>query len=137
MGAYNTIVPRSNRFIGYFADVTNFIRPGQEQTLILELPGEGDWVINSGALAAGNDLKVIDSTEKDSKNYCLSERACVGFTFAKPQGAATCTNIEISTKTYFKTSSGGNDDKSWCKVLKPSKLDGIFFNNVETIYTTN
>ena len=36
--AYNTIVRNAGRFIGHWADMTPFIKPGQRQTLDLELP---------------------------------------------------------------------------------------------------
>ena len=45
--AYNTIVRNAGRFIGHWADMTPFVKPGQRQTLNLELPGFGttDWGI--------------------------------------------------------------------------------------------
>lgn len=55
---YNTIVRSPQRFIGYWADVTQHIRPETRQNLTLTLPGssEDGYVVSNGYIAAGNDL---------------------------------------------------------------------------------
>ena len=37
---YNTIVRNAGRFIGHWADVTPLVKPGAQQTLTLQLPGQ-------------------------------------------------------------------------------------------------
>ena len=38
--AYNTIVRNANRFIGHWSDVTHLVKPGRQQKLQLQLPGQ-------------------------------------------------------------------------------------------------
>lgn len=55
---YNTIVRSPQRFIGYWADATQHIKPGTQQKLTLMLPGNRNdgYEVSNGFIAAGNDL---------------------------------------------------------------------------------
>ena len=136
--AYNTIVPRSDRFIGHFADVTPLVKFGQQQTMALTLPAVGGWTTKPGALTAGSDVAQLQSVAvSEAQAACSASEVCVGLTFRKPSGVASCAALPSSTKmdrVYLKMTTAGNDDSEWCTMLEPPTPVGIFFENVETIY---
>ena len=134
--AYNTIVPSARRFIGHFADVTNLFKPGATQMVKLTLPTTGTWTTRTGALSAGGDLEVVQGTVAEVEAACAAHAECQGFTFRKPEGL-TCDKVQATPiKAYLKLSTAGNSDPSWCKVDAPPALVGVFFENVETITTS-
>ena len=136
--AYNTIVPHSDRFIGHFADVTPLVKFGQQQTMALTLPAVGGWTTKPGALTAGSDVAQLQSVAvSEAQAACSASEVCVGLTFRKPSGVASCAALPSSTKmdrVYLKMTTAGNDDSEWCTMLEPPTPVGIFFENVETIY---
>ena len=136
--AYNTIVPSAQRFIGHFVDVTPHIRFGEQQSLSLSLPAPGGWSIRQGALNAGNDVRQLQGTVAEAQAACAENEACVGVTFKKDDGVDDCDAAPTSTgsvKAYLKTTTNGNGDAAWCTIVKPPTLVGVFFDNVETLYT--
>jgi hypothetical protein len=42
----------------------------------------------------------------------------------------------MTAKMYLKSGMSGNADAAWCNVVLPAKLVGVFFENVETIYSS-
>ena len=138
--AYNTITPRSPRFIGYYAEVTHLVAPGKTQTLTLSTPPKQGWATKTGALSAGSDVEVIQGgSVTEAQARCAAVGACVGFTFRKPSEAATCADVppaESDLRLYLKSSAAGNGDADWCTVTEPPKPLGVYFENVETIFTS-
>lgn len=140
--AYNTVVPSSARFIGYWADVTDFVKPGTLQTLTINLPNfEEKWLVKSGALLAGNDILTLNNvTLSNAKLKCESITSCVGFTYRKTGSVEQACGIEmdtVATELYLKSSMSRNGDGDWCSIVKPAVIDGVFFENVETLYTAD
>ena len=139
--AYNTIVPSASRFIGWWADVTRHVTPGTRQVLTLHLPGGGEWGTRVGDIGAGNDVDVLQSaTVHDAQGKCAATARCVGLTFelagtGAPSCAAAIGSGARPTKVYLKSSSQGGGDRAWCTVLRPPILEGVHFDNVETIYS--
>jgi len=135
--AYNTIVASAQRFIGYWSDVTAHIKAGQRQELRLDLPelSPGVYREQQGFIPAGNDLGTENTTVPQAERHCTSERDCVGFTFEKKDSSRTCNAIMDTEKILYKSASGGHGTgaSTWCSFLKPTLLDGIFFDNVQTI----
>lgn len=136
--AYNTIVPHAARFIGWWADVTQQVRPGHEQTLSLQLPPPANWTVHTGALSAGNDVKVLSAaTVRDARRLCAVRSDCTGLTFQRPAGVSCAATLSAPSKAkiYLKSSSSGSTNPAWCTMLKPATFEGVHFDNVETIYT--
>jgi len=132
--AYNTIVRSPGRFIGYWADITDFVTADASHALELVLPGEQPWRIATGALSAGNDIDVFVGTMDKAKERCAASTSCTGFTFERPQAIASCANVASQeVKIYLKSAASGNGDASWCTVSKPPFPVGIFFDNVEAV----
>lgn len=137
---YNTIVRSPQRFIGYWADATNHIRPGTKQTLKLTLPGSSKdgYVISNGFIAAGNDLGTANVTVAAAEKHCTAEDSCVGFTFekTKAQSSTACpaiTSSQAIQKILYKNAMSGSTANTWCKVLKPASPVGVFFENVQPL----
>ena len=132
--AYNTIVANPHRFIGYFADVTPLVQADKPQTLTLQLPQTGGWLIRTGALSQ-RSVTVAEKTGpvNEAKAACKDNAACAGVTFRKPQGATTCAEVKEDAKVhaYLKGDSSGNADKAWCTEVLGPTLVGVFFENVE------
>jgi hypothetical protein len=65
---YNTIVRSPGRFIGYWADATEHVKPGTAQKLTLTLPGSSKdgYVVSNGFIAAGNDLVRVQQQQQPS-----------------------------------------------------------------------
>ena len=129
------------RFIGYWADVTQHIKPDTQQTLTLTLPGAGhsEYVISPGFFNAGNDLGLSNVTASVAEQRCSKMGNCIGFTFEKSPDEAhsTCDQIINTTrihKTYFKSSMSGRGDNSWCKVTKRAVPVGVFWENVQPLH---
>jgi hypothetical protein len=138
---YNTIVPSAARFIGWWADVTDHVVAGTRQTLTLQLPPPTGWSVHAGAISAGNDLEVLPSaTVAHAKSRCATLRDCVGLTFRLAATGATSCDTALAasapTQVYLKTNTAGSSDHAWCTVLKPPILEGVHFDNVETLYTS-
>ena len=135
--AYNTIVRSPQRFIGYWADVTAHVKPGQQQKLSLVLPREPtSYHIQSGFINAGNDLGTAAATVAQAEVHCNEDRDCVGFTVEKKADTSTpCAEVVGPQKILYKSggATGGAGSPSWCTALKPPVLDGVFFDNVQTI----
>jgi hypothetical protein len=139
--AYNTIVRSAARFIGYWADVTELIIPNTMQTLKLNLPAHTDgWVMKPGALLAGDDLGTVNTTVAGAEKLCKGTKGCVGFTFKNAGvacSAAAAPGSTTTAKMYLKSEMAGNGDAAWCNVLQPAVLVGVFFENVETIFSSD
>jgi len=134
--AYNTIVRSPGRFIGYWADATTHIAPDRQQTLRLELPGHNDaWVVKNGALLAGSDLTELNASVPAAEAACSTESGCVGFTWQKSDPGEACSGYKEKAKMYLKSSMSSNGDGAWCSVVMPASIVGVFFENVQTVYT--
>lgn len=163
--AYNTIVPSARRFLGWWADVTPLVVPGTPQTLTLRLPPPADWQMRVGAIGArddaealpmiacrpppdrvrptgaGDDVEVLPAaTVRDAKARCAAMARCDGLTFRLDgTGAKSCAaaleTAALPTKVYLKSSLAGSEDHAWCSLTRPPALEGVHFENVETVYT--
>ena len=140
---YNTIVRSPQRFIGYWADITEHVVPGTDQELKLTLPSAGtaEWIVKNGALLAGDDITTINTTVADAEKLCKKTDGCSGFTWSKPKGSAeSCadaaqpSNAQID-KMYLKSTMSGNGDAAWCSVVQPAVPVGVFFENVQVIFS--
>ena len=124
----------------YWADVTPFVIPGKVQKLEMMLPGHtGQWDIKQGALLAGNDLLSIElGSLAEAEAKCKAIEGCVGFTYQKVgAGSEPCSaGLSKQSKVYFKSALSGNSDPMWCSVVTPASIVGIYFENVQTIYTS-
>ena len=134
--AYNTIVPSKARFIGYFADATAHIRPGQQQSLNLTLPeSDTDYIFSGGYIYEGNDLGSENATLAAAKQRCSGLARCVGFTFEK-QGnvSAVCSSsMDGVQSVLYKAASSGRGTNTVCTALKPAAPIGVFFDNVQPL----
>merc|ERR1711957_1091034 len=136
--AYNTIVRSPAHFIGHWADVTSLVDFGQEQTLTLQLPRVGGWTAQPGFIGAGEDVAVINETVKQAQSDCEGRSSCQGITFRRPIDSPTCdatAESSATVKAYLKSNTGvaGGDD--WCTYIRPPTPAGVFFENVETLFT--
>ena len=136
--AYNTIVRSPGRFIGWWSDVTAHVAADTEHVLELVLPGHQPWTTKAGALNAGNDVAVFEGTTAEGKQRCDASSSCSGFTFELPKGVASCADVgSQQVKLYLKSAASGNGDAAWCTVMKPPLPIGVFFENVEAVYSTD
>ena len=138
--AYNTIVRSPGRFIGWFADLTALVKPGTKQTLRLTLPQiSTDFAFRQGFITAGSDLGKGNMSLADAKTHCNNLKGCAGFTFRNAQCGGKCPaagDSEVITDIMFKATSQGNPSPTWCAYAKPPRIDGVFFENVETLKST-
>ena len=114
---YNSIVRSPQRFIGYWADATQHVRPGTKQTLTLMLPGSGHgFAVESGFINQGNDAGSGNMTVAAAEARCSSQDDCVGFTFEKtaPEAKTACTAIAGIQKVLFKSAMSGSPAPTWC-----------------------
>ena len=61
---------------------------------------------------------------------------CAGLTFELPDGAS-CADALSSDKIYLKSSSAGGGGAGWCSLLRPAALQGVHFENVEALLSTD
>ena len=106
---------------------------------MLPPPRQG-WAVKTGALSAGSDVQVLQNgSVAQAEARCAAVGACVGFTYRRSAAAATCADVPPAVsdlRIYLKSSAAGNGDADWCTVTQPPKPLGVFFENVETIYTS-
>ena len=120
---------------------TKLVAPGRTQTLTLTTPPKQGWATKTGALSAGSDVEVlVNSSVAEAQARCAAVGGCVGFTFRKPAAAPTCADVppaEDDLRLYLKSSANGNGDAAWCTVTQPPKPVGVYFENVETLFTSD
>ena len=135
--AWNTITESAGRFIGWFFDLTALVKPGTAQTLHLQLPElSTDYRFAQGFLNAGSDLESGNFTLAGAKAHCNALDGCVGFTFENAQCGGACpvaADPAVLHKVLFKASAAGSGSPTWCAYTKPPQIDGVFFENVETL----
>ena len=61
---------------------------------------------------------------------------CAGLTFELPDGAS-CADALSSDKIYLKSSSAGGGGAGWCSLLRPATLQGVHFENVEALLSSD
>ena len=160
--AYNTIAPSAGRFIGFWADVTALLTPGATQTLTLELPPAAGWVAAPGSapgsapssapgsapgsapesLVTGGDLERLSGSVRAAQKRCGTLPYCAGLTFALSAGASCADALApaatiSSDEIYLKSSSVGGNGAGWCSLLRPAALQGVHFENVEAMLSTD
>jgi hypothetical protein len=133
--AYNTIARSPGRFIGYWADATEHITPGEKQTLSLTLPDSSDsYVAHNAYIYEGNDLGVANVTIEEAEKHCSSlGGVCEGFTFGKPPAMTQCSNASGIQQVTYKSSVSGRSSNTNCTLTKPAAPVGVFFENVQPL----
>jgi hypothetical protein len=140
--AYNSIEPIQGRFLGHFVDATPHIRFGERQTISLRLPALG-WYVWQGNFHAQHDLVEVMLPATEARAACEKDATCVGYTL-ELDGVKNCEDVRLpaeSVRVWFKRAAYlnlndvGPTSSDFCSFFKPPTLVGVFFENVETIFT--
>jgi hypothetical protein len=67
---------------------------------------------------------------------------CAGLTFELPDGASCADALApaaaiSSDKIFLKSTSAGGGGAGWCALLRPAALQGVHFENVEALLSTD
>ena len=146
----------SLRFIGWFVDVTPHVRADQQQTLRLQLP---DYSFLSSPQRVDESTVIARATATlwEAESRCHAMVGCAGFTFNASACHGHCEDFYCRRKlpqpfgmpmrahppiqldvSFLNATSRGQPDHSSCLMTaeRPPQPVGVFFENVETLYTT-
>lgn len=81
-------------------------------------------------------IRALGNRPQTHPRRCGSTTGCAGFTWKKQiEGDACGVAGATSARMYLKSSMSSNADAAWCNVVKPASIDGVYFENVEIIYS--
>lgn len=99
------------------------------------------WAARPGFLAAGSDLQQRSGSVRAAQQRCGAMPHCAGLTFELPDGASCADALALaaisSDKIYLKSSSAGGGGAGWCSLLRPATLQGVHFENVEALLSSD
>jgi hypothetical protein len=95
-----------------------------------------------GPLAAGSDVQRLSGSVRAAQQRCAALPHCAGLTFKLPEGASCADALApaaaiSSDEIYLKSTSGGGGGAAWCSLLRPPALQGVHFENVEALLSTD